>query len=178
MFRKPGMDAGIPGGGIYRPVHLYIGERNYIKLYGVKVTTESIDPAKVKVDVDVKGTGKIEVILLDETDTSFKITEEKTVENGKAEFLFEVPDAKLWSAEHPHLYTAQVRLYQDSSCIDEVSEQFGIRVIEANPEQGLLINGESVFLRGGCIHNDNGVIGVVNNDATELHRAKILKKSG
>ena len=175
---KTGHGRWYTGGGIYRPVHLYIGKRNYIKLYGVKVTTESIDPAKVKVDVDVKGTGKIEVMLLDETDTSFKITEEKTVENGKAEFLFEVPDAKLWSAEHPHLYTAQVCLYQDTICIDKVSEQFGIRVIEANPEQGLQINGEPVFLRGGCIHNDNGVIGVINNDATELHRAKILKKSG
>ena len=111
---KTGHGRWYTGGGIYRPVHLYIGKRNYIKLYGVKVTTESIDPAKVKVDVDVKGTGKIEVMLLDETDTSFKITEEKTVENGKAEFLFEVPDAKLWSAEHPHLYTAQVCLYRQS----------------------------------------------------------------
>ena len=47
---KTGHGRWYTGGGIYRPVHLYIGKRNYIKLYGVKVTTESIDPAKVKVD--------------------------------------------------------------------------------------------------------------------------------
>lgn len=59
-----------------------------------------------------------------------------------------------------------------------MTESFGIRTIEVNPEKGLLINGVPTFLRGGCIHNDNGVIGVINNDATELHRARILKKSG
>lgn len=33
-------------------------------------------------------------------------------------------------------------------------------------------------MRGGCIHNDMGVIGVINNDATELHRARNIKKAG
>ena len=46
------------------------------------------------------------------------------------------------------------------------------------PEKGLLVNDVPTFLRGGCIHNDNGVIGVINNDVTELRRAWNIKRAG
>lgn len=90
----------------------------------------------------------------------------------------EIPDAKLWNAEHPNLYLAEVTLYSGGKAVDTVTESFGLRVIEIDPARGLLINGEPTFLRGGCIHNDMGVIGVINNDATELHRARNIKKAG
>lgn len=96
-------------------------------------------------------------------------------ENRKAGIQFTIPDAKLWSAETPELYQAVVTLTQGEKEYDKVTESFGIRTIEVNPEKGLLINGIPTFLRGGCIHNDNGVIGVINNDVTEMHKACILK---
>ena len=92
--------------------------------------------------------------------------------------VLEIPDAKLWNAEHPNLYLAEVTLYSGGKAVDTVTESFGLRVIEIDPARGLLINGEPTFLRGGCIHNDMGVIGVINNDATELHRARNIKKAG
>ena len=173
---KEGHGRWYTGGGIYRPVSLYIGEENYIALYGVKVTTLGIHPARIQVDVEVCGTGRISV---DIRKGGEKVVSGKAeVEDGKACIQLTVPDAKLWSAETPELYQAVVILTQGDKILDEVTETFGIRTIEVNPEEGLLINGVSTFLRGGCIHNDNGVIGVINNDATEMHRARILKKSG
>lgn len=194
------------GGGIYRPVHLCIGEENHIVLSGVKVTTLGIHPARIQVDVEIQGAGLVSVDIRKDGKTVASGSREVKPEEGEAadsgretedsgravesikreagagnasvSLQLEVPDAKLWSAETPELYQAAVTLARGEKVYDEVTESFGIRTIEVNPEKGLLINGVPTFLRGGCIHNDNGVIGVINNDATELHRARILKKSG
>lgn len=167
------------GGGIYRPVNLYVGDGAYIELHGVKITTESINPARIRVDVDAHGSGVVEIALrkagLVVAHKSLSLPE---TAQQHIWALFEIPDAKLWSAETPELYEAEVMLYRDGEVADKVTETFGIRTISVNPEQGLLINGVPTFLRGGCIHNDNGVIGVLNNDATEMHRARNLKKTG
>lgn len=173
---KDGHGRWYTGGGIYRPVNLYIGEERYIELNGVKVTTLGIHPARLQVDAAVHGTGHLSVEIQKDGNTIASGSAE--AENGKAGILLTVPDAKLWSAETPELYQAVVTLTHGERVWDQVSETFGIRTIEANPEEGLLINGIPTFLRGGCIHNDNGVIGVINNDATEKHRAQNLKKSG
>ena len=36
---------------------------------------------------------------------------------------------------------------------------FGIRTLRIDPYHGLRINGETVKLRGACIHHDNGLLG-------------------
>lgn len=183
---KDGHGRWYTGGGIYRPVNLYIGEKNHIVPCGVKVTTLGIHPARIQVDVEMQGAGQVsveirkggETVIRGAGEAADRKTTEKEAINGKAGIQFTIPEAKLWSAESPELYQAVVRLEKDGILWDQVTESFGIRTIEANPEKGLLINGIPTFLRGGCIHNDNGVIGVINNDATEMHRALILKKSG
>ena len=43
------------GGGIYRPVHLLVGEDAYMERYGVRVTTLSVAPACVRVEVMTHG---------------------------------------------------------------------------------------------------------------------------
>ncbi len=159
------------GGGIPRPVHLMVGGEAYIRPWGVKITTLSIHPARVRVDVAVVGRAEVEITLAG-------LTKMVAAENGKAAAEFEIPEAKLWSAETPNLYTAQVRLMKNGAALETVEEEFGIRTVSVNPEQGLLINGVPTFLRGGCIHIDNGVIGVVNNNATELRRARNIKAAG
>ena len=191
---KEGHGRWYTGGGIYRPVHLYIGEENYIEPYGVKVTTQGIHPAKIRVEVCVRGTGQVSVEILRKGECVVRgrarvESSRAEAEAGTAVLELTVPDARLWSAETPELYQARVTLdgagtgEEGSSDLagriyDQVTETFGIRTISTDPEKGLLINGVATFLRGGCIHNDNGVIGVINNDATELHRALTLKKSG
>lgn len=164
------------GGGIYRPVNLYVGEDAYVELYGVKITTLSIHPARIRVDLKLHGDGEIQVDIFHRGEkaagTAARI-------EGKAMSLeLEISDAKLWSAKTPELYEAVVTIQKDGKICDCVTENFGIRVIAVDSEKGLLINDEPEFLRGGCIHNDKGVIGVINNDATELHRAKKIKEAG
>ena len=66
----------------------------------------------------------------------------------------EIPQAKLWDAEHPNLYTCVVKTEND-----EESVPFGIRTLTWSAKTGLCVNGRAVKLRGGCIHHDNGILG-------------------
>lgn len=164
------------GGGIYRPVNLYIGEDAYVEPCGVKITTLSIQPARIRVDCKLHGTGKLQVDIFYKGERAAGTKEE--IRGTDLSLELEIPDAKLWSAETPELYEAVVTVEKDGTICDCVTERFGIRTIAVNPEKGLLINGKPEFLRGGCIHNDKGVIGVINNDATELHRVKKIRQAG
>lgn len=167
---KEGHNRWYTGGGIGHPVYLYAGPKDHIDLYGVTITTLSTNPPTVRVNTTIHGSGQIKVSILDG---------KQVLAQGKGNSVeLTLPGAELWSTEHPKLYTARVTLEQNGVIIDEAEETFGIRTVTVDPERGLLVNGVPTFLRGGCIHNDNGIIGVVNNEATELHRAKAIKAAG
>lgn len=147
------------GSGIYRPVQLIQKETNDIQ--SVRITTLSVKPAKIKIDILSKSHPHVEIydgaILLYKGET------------GEIEF----ENAKLWNVGTPYLYKCVVKTENDS---EEV--MFGIRTVEAVPERGLLINGEATLLRGGCIHSDNGVLGACSFKEAEYRKVKILKDAG
>lgn len=150
------------GSGIYRPVWLHIGGDARIEYQGVKITTLSIDPARIKVETEATG------------DVAVEILEGETVvaTGSGAACELEIPNARLWSDETPNLYTARVTCGSDV-----VEEKFGIRKIEWSPK-GLLINGKKTLLRGGCVHHDNGILGAATYDESEWRRVRILKEAG
>ena len=149
-----------PGGGIYRPVKLTVSPKEYIS--DVRVKTISTSPAVIEVEVDANSSGA-EVKILDGT---------KVVAKG-APGRFEIPSAKLWSAESPNLYTAEVTLPGG----DVKEEKFGIRTITWSPD-GFFVNGENVLLKGGCIHHDNGIVGSADYEESAYRRVALLKKYG
>ena len=154
------------GAGIYRPVRLWRGGKKHIELNGVKITTLSVNPVKVRADVKTTADGPVTVEILD----GEKVL---TAESGDGRsFEIEIPGARLWSPEEPNLYTCRVR-YGD----DTAEERFGARTLSWGKD-GLLINGERVILRGACIHHDNGLLGsACHPDAVE-RRVRILMENG
>lgn len=149
------------GSGIYRPVQMIIQEKNHISQ--VHLETVDIHPARIKVDVQTTEESNVTVEVYEE---------KKLVASGKPGFL-EVPNARLWSAETPFLYTILVKTDTDERVIS-----FGIRKLEWDAEMGLTVNGERVLLRGGCIHHDHGVLGVCEYYDAEYRRIRILKENG
>lgn len=87
--------------------------------------------------------------------------------------VIEIPQAKLWDAEHPNLYTCVVKTEND-----EESVPFGIRTLTWSAKTGLCVNGKAVKLRGGCIHHDNGILGACGFADAEERRIRIMKKAG
>lgn len=147
------------GSGIYRPVWIYVEEKDGIKHDSVKITTLSVNPATISVSVN-------------KTEADVEIYDgENLVASGKpGEFVIE--NAKLWSAETPNLYICRVKYNEE--CLDT---KFGIRRIEYNPK-GFFVNGKSVLLRGGCVHHDHGILGAACHDESEWRRVRILKGAG
>ncbi len=160
------------GSGIYRPVNLILANREHIDLDGVKIITKSYAPAVLEVTANATTASGAEIM----TEISFAGKVVATCTGKKCEVT--IPDARLWDAQHPNLYLAKVSLVRGAEVLDVVEERFGIRKIEWNAAQGLLINGQSVKLLGGCVHHDNGILGACAFEAAEYRKAKILKEAG
>jgi beta-galactosidase/beta-glucuronidase len=58
----------------------------------------------------------------------------------------DIPYAKLWSPETPHLYDLQVRLLQGDHVLDEVKSYAGLRSVEMRDRQ-VLLNGKPTYLK-------------------------------
>jgi beta-glucuronidase len=69
-------------------------------------------------------------------------------EQGVGNIDWEVKELKLWSPANPKLYTVSV-----FSETDTLHDQIGFRRIETKGAD-ILLNGQSVFLRGICLHEE------------------------
>lgn len=158
------------GSGIYRPVKLIVLPAVRIEEEGVKIRTLSIHPAEIEVTTTHCG-GQVKVEILDGTAS-------RCIASGEGDRVcLTVPDARLWSADHPYLYTCRVTLWKEADPVDFREIPFGIRTLAWNP-QGFFVNGESVLLRGGCLHHDNGVLGACAFDEAEERKVRIMKELG
>ncbi|GAA2520488.1 hypothetical protein GCM10010423_11330 [Streptomyces levis] len=97
--------------------------------------------------------------------------DEATVETARA-----VPAPKLWSAEHPNLYTAVLRLRDPSgTVIETLSHRVGFR--EFALKDGLmLINGKPVSFRGTNRHEMHPVTGSALTRAQMIEDITIIKR--
>lgn len=161
-----------PGNGIYRPVYLWTGRAEYLPPESVTITTLSIKPARIILDVNA----------IKEVDTEIASEiyyhGEKVASGIGSHCELEIADAKLWDISHPELYEARVFLKKGERVVDTSVEPFGIRSLEWNAERGLVVNGKSVKLKGGCLHHDNGILGACEFEAAAYRRIRMLKEAG
>lgn len=157
------------GAGIYRPVTMWVSERERIALNGVRIKTLAIDPAEIEVTVKTVGVGEVAVSVLDGEREVLSLS---GASDGEITFRARIEDAKLWSAETPNLYLCRVSFGGDTQ-----EERFGIRTLSWGND-GLKINGQRVILRGACIHHDNGLLGAATYPDAEERRIRILKENG
>lgn len=150
------------GAGIYRPVELLVREKEHIET--VHVTTVSLDPPTVKVEVR-HGRGTVHIDLLDQGRVMASA-------DGDAVEI-PLPGARLWTAETPHLYSIRATL--DSG--DVYEDTFGIQQLSWGPD-GFRVNGEVVLFQGGCIHSDNGILGMADYQEAADRRIRMLKAYG
>lgn len=161
------------GGGIYRPVSVLVSEKTHIEWEGVHISTLSYAPAKIRVETAIHQEKE------ERTEVRVEVLDQGHViaEGTGQDITFEIPDAKLWSEDTPHLYQCHVSLEKEGQLLDEVSETFGIRKVEWS-KQGFFVNGRNTLLRGACIHHDNGVLGACTYAKAEERRIRILKENG
>lgn len=159
------------GTGIYRPVYLYLGEEKHIPVNGLRIRTVSYAPAIVEIKVKTSVPGTVLVEILDGKHVA--VSKEVFSEKNEVSFELEIPDAKLWNCDTPNLYVCRAVFGEDV-----VEENFGIRLLTWDNENGMAINGKHVILRGACIHHDNGILGACAFPEAEERKVRILKENG
>lgn len=87
-------------------------------------------------------------------------------------------NAKLWSAETPNLYSLTLSLMDGERVADSINMRIGIRKIQMIPEQGMFVNGVKVLLKGVCLHQDVGCMGIAARKEIYRQRLLALKEAG
>jgi len=85
---------------------------------------------------------------------------------------------QLWSSESPFMYTLKTTLEYDGKVMDDYSTTIGIRKIEFSPEIGMTVNGIPEKLKGVCLHQDAGSLGIAVPVGVWYERLKKLKAMG
>ena len=178
------------GSGIYRHVWLTVTEPVHVSQWGTFISTPLIEEDRATVLVVneiVNQSGKSESVKVRtkilNTSGEVTATREDRIEIGSGEKVvvnqeLDISSPDLWSTESPVLYTAVTRIEEgQSTLVDHVENQFGIRSVEFTTE-GFFLNGENLLLKGGCMHHDNGPLGAAAYDRAEERRVELMKSSG
>lgn len=156
------------GSGIYRDVNLYVADKRHIAFSGVKITTLSLSPAKVKVEVKTSDFSSAHIEIYSAADEIVAVGD-----TADGEVVLDIPVPEPWSPSSPYLYRLE------ASCgNDRATEHFGLRIITCTSEDGFRINGERVILNGACIHHDNGLLGACAYKTAEERKIRLLKETG
>ena len=178
------------GSGIYRHVWLHVADPAHIPFFGLQVVATNIS----------KSTATVSVMTTIQNDRSAdadihlrarliapdgKATPPQEIEIGvpvdkQQEFTqeFSVTKPVLWSLDHPALYRAEVELVENHATLDQAGAPFGIRTIRFSVTNGFELNGETVKLKGGCLHHDDGPLGSAAIDRAEERRVQLMKAYG
>ena len=178
------------GSGIFRKVWLTVAGELRIPAHGVYVTMPEVaaDSALVSFAVTLENgaqAGKHAEVWVRLVDADGVVAGEAHVPltvapgaSATATCAVRLKNPRLWSPTDPHLYRAEIAIEADGKIADAAVLPIGVRKIEIDAAQGLRINGESVKLRGGCVHHDNGPLGSVCIPRAEERRVEILKANG
>lgn len=178
------------GSGIYRNVCLHQGGIIHIVPDTVRITTEALEEkyAVLTADAEVRNTGMdaqkivLKTTIVDEQGEAVAECENTisllSGESVISHLRLTVDEPNCWSPNSPTLYRAVLEIHSAETLLDQTEEIFGIRTLALDARQGLRINGESVKLRGACIHHDNGIIGATTLYQAEEFRLKKMKEAG
>lgn len=111
--------------------------------------TADIDKKTVTVDGLFVNPQAGDMLKVSAYDGSQKIAEK---ESASLSCVLDIPAPKLWSPEHPFLYTLDISLVRKGKIVDVVKSYFAMRKIsmapDANGVQRMLLNNEFVFQYG------------------------------
>ncbi|NNE07524.1 MAG: beta-glucuronidase, partial [Gemmatimonadetes bacterium] len=131
-------------GGVTRSVRLVETPATFVRDLAI-----SLDPARATARIRLDGpasNGARVQLAIDELSLS---REEQTDEQGYATIVIDADDRiERWSPENPRLYDVVVASEEDT-----LTDRVGFRTIETRGSE-ILLNGEPVFLRGICIHEE------------------------
>lgn len=163
-------------GGILRGVELIAVPNTYINdLYCDARLSENLQQGALNIHISLSGRSKnpkVE-ITVKEKGVEGLSSEGKTICNKKttlkqlSEIIVDNP--KLWHAENPFLYTAEIALFENNKKTEIIKKDFGFRKIEIKGNT-LYVNNLPVKLRGVSRHDISAYDGRAIKDTASLRR--------
>lgn len=180
-------------GGIYRDVYIIEVDRTHFDLSdhaspGIFIETPQVTSKKAEIRVrsnfkrDQSKTKELIVRTLVRDDSARIVAQSSTVvdSNANDEVIqtLEVLSPKLWSPDHPILYTVTSQLILAGNLMDEVTQSIGLRWFDFDPEYGFYLNGKPMKLVGVNRHQDFPGMGNALPDDYHVRDIEMIKSLG
>lgn len=189
-----------PGGGLYRNVWLTKVAPVHIDHWGTYITTPEVAEKEAKINISMQVVNKTSLQQTVEIRTELFFADNFGKAKGKSIQFFPIESFKLNADEKQHkliqgvvknpklwgvyplqnqnLYVARIHIFQEGLKVDEYDTTFGIRKIEFNPTQGLLVNNQKIKIQGVNQHHDLGALGAAFNFRAAQRQLEILRELG
>jgi beta-galactosidase len=159
-------------GGIYRDVNLIITDKVHIGITdhassGIYIHPKEINSneAILKVTSMLKNDGKnkqlitlIHSLIGENDEIVAEVRKEELLYPGglvPVSAVLKVDKPRLWNGrKDPFLYRLQTRVMLEGRVLDEITQNYGIRYFDVDPEKGFILNGEPYRLYGVCRHQE------------------------
>ena len=179
--------------GIYRDVKILVKNNYHISDFLIQTDLdENYDDARLQLKVltsnksDKKTSGfKVQAIVYDSQLKVYQNSDQKMIspipgskpgEESTIELSMDVDSPKLWSSEHPHLYTLLINLIDEQgNLIESVPWKFGFREVEIDTNL-FKINGQLVKLKGVNRHAHHPRTGRYVDEETMRLDIELLKQ--
>lgn len=178
------------GSGVYRDVRLVKTSKVYVGYNGVFIRTPNVAATSASVQVtatvrnDLKEGQDVQVVT-EIYDPQGKLVEEiessQPVKAGNSmdvEQSIDVQQPQLWSVQSPQLYKAITRVIVGGDVVDDYETIFGIRSFDFDSKKGFSLNGESLKIKGVCLHHDLGCLGAAFNVRAAERQLEIMRAMG
>jgi len=178
------------GSGIYRHVNLTVRDPVHVTPWGTYITTPEVSGDKASIQIKSGITNQRQTAANINATTTIISPDGKTIGSKQHDLTvganasitdeqnISVTNPVVWSVETPRLYKAVTEIKDGNNILDRVETNFGIRSLSFTAQNGFLLNGKKLLLKGGCIHHDNGPLGSATIDRAEERKIEILKKNG
>jgi len=179
-----------PGSGINRNVYLIATNPIHIGVWGTAFSTPTVSTnastAQVNIRVENQGTTTAPIRVVSTLrDAAGKVVAEAETQaqpaagqSATVQNTLTLKTTTLWSVDNPYRYTLETTLYAGKQRLDQTQEKVGFRTFRFDVNEGFTLNGQSLKLKGLCIHDDAGALGSAVPRDVWARRLKAFKDLG
>ncbi len=200
LDNPPNSSRWYPGGGIYRNVWLTKTEPIHVGQWGTSLTTRGVSTTSATLDLEVSLENdsrsdatvgvSTEIFALDaggrKTGDAVghirpKETSVTAGAGARIKGTVTISDPLLWGPpplQHPNRYVAVTTVLQQDKPVDQYETRFGIRDLRFEPNNGILVNGARIPIRGVNQHHDLGALGAAFNFRAAQRQLEMLREMG
>ena len=163
------------GSGIYRDVHLETYPRDHLVPDSLYITDRAAGGNReVTVEAETEGENGLPFTIRLITPQGKEAAEGKSVSRDHRVYVtITAENPELWQPGHPALYRLEWQYGEDRG-----SRRIGFRDLRFDPDHGFSINGETMKLKGVCLHHDLGALGAAFHEKAARRQLALMQEMG